>query len=477
MEKSLLVGSEAGCLTSPAKKRALRVLFVSTTDQGGGAEISAWNLFKTYRSWGYESWMAVGKKRTDDPYVVAIPNEESRSAWSGFWTHAANRLAAHQMQMRGISRLTSLARWIGDPPRRFAEINGHEDFHYPGSWKLLDLASPTDIIHCYNLHGSYFDLRVLPWLSHKRPLILDLRDAWLLSGHCSHSFECDRWKTGCGQCPDLTTYPSINRDATAYNWRRKKQIFAKSRLYVATPSRWLMQKVEQSMLAAHIIESKIIPTGVDLSIFQPAERPRIRAKLNVPPDAAVLLFAGNGIQQNIFKDYRTIHLALRLLSERLPDRKLLFIALGEDAPAERIGNAELRFVRHVKKPEEVASYYQAADVYVHAAVAETFPRAILEALACGTPVVATGVGGIPEQINSFDAIPSSGRTEATGVVVPPADAHAISAAVEMLLRSESLRCALGANAVTDVRRRFDLTKQASCYLDWYQSLVERPEMQ
>jgi glycosyltransferase involved in cell wall biosynthesis len=477
MEKSLLVGSETGCLTSPAKKRALRVLFVSTTDQGGGAEISAWNLFKTYRSWGYESWMAVGRKRTDDPYVVPIPNEESRSAWSEFWTHTANKLAAHQTKMRGVWRLRNLARWIGDPPRRLAEVQGHEDFHYPGSWKLLDLAAPTDIIHCYNLHGAYFDLRALPWLSHQRPLILDLRDAWLLSGHCSHSFECDRWKTGCGQCPDLKIYPPINRDATAYNWRRKKRIFAKSLLYVATPSRWLMQKVEQSMLAPHIIDSKVIPTGVDLNIFHPAERPRIRAKLNVPLDAAVLLCAGNRIQSSIYKDYQTMHLTLRLLSERFRDRKLLFIALGEDARAERIGNAELRFVPHVKKQEVVASYYQVADVYVHPAVADTFPRAILEALACGTPVVATAVGGIPEQINSFDAISPSGRTEATGVVVPPADAHAMSAAVEMLLRNESLRCVLGANAITDARARFDLTKQANCYLSWYQSLVARPKIQ
>jgi glycosyltransferase involved in cell wall biosynthesis len=59
------------------------------------------------------------------------------------------------------------------------------------------------------------------------------------------------------------------------------------------------------------------------------------------------------------------------------------------------------FCAHLTQARDVAKYYQAADLYVHAAVADTF-LASLEALACGTPVVATGVGGIPEQIPNLD---------------------------------------------------------------------------
>ena len=75
----------------------------------------------------------------------------------------------------------------------------------------------------------------------------------------------------------------------------------------------------------------------------------------------------------------------------------------------------MRFVGHQKSAQTVAQYYQAADVYLHAATADTFPRAVLEALACGTPVVATGVGGIPEQVRSLgDAF---GPAKATGILV------------------------------------------------------------
>src|SRR5439155_11546406 len=118
-----------------------------------------------------------------------------------------------------------------------------------------------DLVHCHNLHAKYFDLRVLPWLSRQVPVVLTLHDAWMLSGLCCHSFDCERWRTGCGQCPHLTLYPTIYPgipDATHLNWKRKRKIYRRSRLYVATPSRWLMQKVKQSILAPAVIEARVI---------------------------------------------------------------------------------------------------------------------------------------------------------------------------------------------------------------------------
>jgi glycosyltransferase involved in cell wall biosynthesis len=371
-----------------------------------------------------------------------------------------------------FSRFDYALRWISEPQRWTEHARGHEDFHFPGTTRLLDLVERPDIVHCFNLHGGYFDLSKLPWLSHQVPVVLDLRDAWLLSGHCAHSFDCERWKIGCGQCPDLNINPAIPRDATAYNWQRKKDIFSKSQVCVATPSRWLMNKVKQSILAPAIREARVIPTGVDLNIFHPFAKRSARAELELPQDAKILLIAANGIRKNPWKDYRTARLAVASVGERARGGRIVLLALGEQGEREQIGAVEIRFVPHIQGPERVARYYQAADVYLHSAIADTFPRAVLEALACGTPVIATAVGGIPEQITTLEKEGASGADHPTGILVAPSDAEEMGAAIETLLMNQELRGRLGDNAAKDARERFNLRKQADRYLTWYEELLK-----
>lgn len=461
--------------------RPLRILQVNTADQAGGAERSAWNLFQVYRARGHGSWLAVGYKRTADPDVIVIPNHSQQTAWSRFCWGLQGRLKPYMEKVRGVWRLHAWLETWANPRRALEKRLGIEDFNYPGTRHLLKLPPQRpDIVHCHNLHGGYIDLRILPWLSHQLPLILNLADAWLLSGHCAHSFDCERWKTGCGSCPDLTIYPAVQRDRTAYNWRRKRGIFARSHLYVATPSEWLMSKVKQSMLAPAVVEARIIPNAVDLSVFHPSDRRAVRAALKIPQEAKVLLFTANGIRRNIWKDYQTMRSAVAQAAQRMHGQSVLFIALGEDAPAERIGQAEVRFVPYQKDPEAVARYCQAADLYIHAARAEVWGLTITEALACGTPVVATAVGGIPEQVKGLGIsdfglrnsdLNQYGTNEATGILLPPGDAEGMAVGIERLLNDGPLRARMGANGAKDAQERFGLERQADDFLGWYEEIL------
>jgi glycosyltransferase involved in cell wall biosynthesis len=242
-----------------------------------------------------------------------------------------------------------------------------------------------------------------------------------------------------------------------------------------------MDMVEQSMLAPAAAETRVIPNGVDLEVFHPAEQRRVRAKLSLPADANVLLFAAHQwIRESRAKDYGTIRNALSIVGERLGGQRTILVALGEDSPAERLGAAEIRFVPFQRNPDVVAAYYQAADVYVHAAHADTFPTTILEALACGTPVVATNVCGIPEQIKGL--VEPTGQStvanryelhEATGILVPPQDAPEMAAAIMRILSDESLRLRLAANARQDACARFDLQRQIDDYVHWYMEILHR----
>ncbi len=475
----------------------MRITQISTQDSGGGAERVAWSLFQEYREQGHESRMVVGRKLSSDPDVHPLPEECPRGAWSRGLHRLERRARALHGRVPGAGRAAGLLHEWSNARRGMDHLLGREDFHFPASHALLEAAREGGILHAHNLHGGYFDLRLLPALSAAAPLLLTLHDAWLLSGHCAHSFGCERWKTGCGRCPDLAIEPAIRRDATAANWTRKRDIYARSRLYVATPCRWLLEKVEQSMLAPAVVEERVIPNGVDLSIFHPAPREEARAALGLPAEGHILLFAANGIRRNMWKDYATLRGAVERLADNGED--ILFLALGEDAPAERIGRAEIRFIPHQPDTALVARYYQAADLYLHAARADTFPTTVLEALACGTPVVATAVGGIPEQVVGLtedggwrtdgncvtedgrrrtDGIgdgaceTAAGPDRATGILTPAGDPHAMASAAGHLLADGRLRARLADNAHIDARARFDLDRQVEEYLAWYRQILD-----
>lgn len=435
---------------------------INTLDVPGGAACTVNMLHRFFRGRGYHSKIIVGKKLGSDPDTA-----ELKSA-----LEEANR--KHPLETRFFRRLLSLYKTV---QRRAAVMYGLEDFDNSYCRYIEEiLPDSTDIILCHNLHGGYFDLRVLPVLSKRHPVILLMHDPWLLGGHCAHSFDCEKWVNGCGGCPYLDVQYALKRDASHINWLRKKKIFDSCRLYVVSPSQWLMNKVERSILKSAAIKSRVINNGVDQTMFCPANKELARAELGINVDDHVIMFAANGIRESIWKDYATMRAAIGEVAQTMPEKPLRFLAVGENAPDEIFGSATITFIPH-KSSEDMARYYQSADVYIHAARAENFPNTIVEALSCGTPVIATAVGGIPEQIrglryegdrsglNHFDL------SEATGILTPVGDVVALSRALCLVFGDKKILPLLSVSAAKDARMRFNLEAIGNQYLEFFEEVT------
>jgi glycosyltransferase involved in cell wall biosynthesis len=455
----------------------VKVLQVNTLDDGGGAARVARKLFEAYRAHGHQTWMVVGVKRIGNPDIFTISHAPAARVWGRPWWRIHDRLRPYPGRAAKVARVAAA---LASPRKIVSERRGLEDFDFPGTRRLLELAPEVpDVVHLHNLHGGYFDLRELKSLSRAVPVVVTLHDAWMFTGHCAYFLDSDRWQHGCGSCPYPDVYPAVRRDNTHRNWLRKKQIYEKSSLFVAAPSRWLLQRAEISILSQGIVGTRLIPNGVDLSIFRPGDKACARERIGLPQDERILLFSGFSPSSSSFKDIATLRAAAEILGTRAGTDRITLVVLGGSGETQRIGRAGVRFAGYEVDESKVADFYRAADVYVHAARVggENHSLAVLEALACGVPVVATAVGGIPEQVKSLHPAPSGtasrpDRDSATGILTPAGDPKALADAVASLIENVSLHQAMSANAAQDARRRFDLQTQVDAYLDWYGEIIE-----
>lgn len=441
-----------------------RILQVNARDKTGGAARIARSLHQAYRARGYTAWMAVSTKEDSDPTIREIPKFGPQNIIARQFLNYAELSRQRNLRI-GTHHFEFLFKRISEPKRLISRFIGREDFDFPGSLQILDLFSePPDIVHLHNLHENYFDLRFLPELSKAKPTIFTLHDAWLFSGHCAYPLDCGRWKTGCGHCPYLNIYPATPHDATHFNWDRKKRIFSQSKLYIATPSRWLLDRVNESILYPAVVESKVIHNGVDQSIFHPGDRSQVRSSLGIPEDVIVLLFVAQNGSNNPYKDFDTISKAIQLIEAKHPGKKTLCLALGHQktdiASLNLYSEINLQSIPFQNDAREVAKYYQAADIYLQASRADTFPNVVLEALACGTPVIATRVGGIPEQILHGE----------TGFLVSPGNPQEMAEKIEILLENPDLLQKMGYAAREHAQKEFDIDIMVDRYLTWYEDI-------
>jgi len=263
--------------------------------------------------------------------------------------------------------------------RREAIKKGWLEFTGFHALSLLDddYFNKSKIVHLHNLHGEFFSPILFKSLFKDKKIIWTLHDESFMTGHCSCTLGCNRWKTGCGSCPDLSIFPSVNFDNTKKVLSFKKKLIVELQPIVVCPSNWLAERVK--IAYPELKNVNVIKNGVDLNIFYPKDK---------------IEFA----TQNPFKGGQIIR---KIIADSAFLDKV-FISVG--------GSNNTEFPNHISYPYvsnevDLANLYAACDVLLYPTQADNLPLVVLESMACGTPVITSKLGGIPEIIeNEIDGI-------------------------------------------------------------------------
>lgn len=253
-----------------------------------------------------------------------------------------------------------------------------------------------DIIHLHNIHGYYINIEVLFDYLKKadKPVVWTLHDCWSFTGHCAY-FDyvgCDKWKTGCYDCPEKNSYPaSVIIDNSKDNYIKKKELFTGIKnLTIVTPSKWLAGLVKQSYLREYPVE--VINNGIDLDVFKPTQSD-FRERFNLEDKFIILGVASTWDRRKGFKYF--IELSKKIKN----DEAIVLVGLSEKQrkylPKNIIG------ITRTSNVKELAEIYTAADVFLNPTLEDNFPTTNLEALACGTPIITFNTGGSPESIEDI----------------------------------------------------------------------------
>jgi glycosyltransferase involved in cell wall biosynthesis len=362
-------------------------------------------------------------------------------------------------------RLTEPGRVLLDRVIRRSYVSfSTEPWH--GTRRLLPAPSAedlegVDIVHLHTV-ADWFDVpRWLGTLLRRMGVVISVHDMWHVTGGCFLYRGCDRYANQthpCDSCPILK-WPANRFLAKAAHWR-KLLAYRNCGARLVANSHWLAEIAEQSPIAKACCGVRVIPPGIDTTVFKPQDKNLCRKHLDLPAGAFVIVTGGASVTDA----NKNVPWLLEQLSHLSDLADVIVLAFGEGAvPVPN--HLNVRFTGGIRERHDLARLFAAADVFVSASLMETYGLTLVEAMACGTPVVAFRVGGIPE------AAPD-GRG---AILCAPQDAGALIQAIMKLRNSPELREGLGSLAHETAHNRNAATSFANAFVQIYRECVSSHE--
>ena len=410
----------------------MKVVHINYFDNIGGSGRASYRLHRALLQEGVESRMLV-KGASSSDWTVQILNPKKQ-----------NYNIFHRLQRRWLISLVNGFRTTSS------------SLHSPDIFSSVDVNQinncSADIVHLHWFNSGMLSITDIGKI--KKPIVWTLHDMWAFCGaeHVTYEF---RWKEGYRKDnrPEYESGFDLNR----WTWERKRKYW-KHPIHIIAPSTWLGECVQQSALMRDWPVT-VIPNTIDVNQWQPIDKHLARQILKLPTDVPLIIFGALGRGNDPNKGFDLLQEALTHLRDEIPDLEL--VVFGQEPPQSPPDlGFQIHYTGHIHDDISLRLLYSATDLSVIPSRLENLPNIGIEAHACGTPVAAFNIGGLPDIVEH----------EHTGYLAKPYDVTDLAQGIKWILNKRE-DGELGKQARERAVGRFSEPVIAEQYLGIYNRIL------
>ena len=370
----------------------MKILYVNNYDISGGAAQAAYRLYK-----------GMSAANIDAEYLVARKHSKDRSIRTTYRIFPNFFSKAHSFIDKLPLKLYS----------KKQEGVFSQAMVLTKAYHSITKLNP-DIIHLHWIAGGFMRIEDIAKL--REPILWTLHDMWAFTGGCHYDNNCEKYKVHCCKCPSLGS--SKDHDLSYINFQRKQNAFKSLDLTIITPSNWLAECAKKSKILGEK-PVHVIPGSIDINIFRPIEKSKAKKHFGLPLDSKIIMFGAMNAISDKRKGYEKLTLALDILFQYNFENNKIVVFGSSNQQITKNDDPRFIYFGYFKDPESLSMLYSAADVIVVPSIQENLSNVVLEALSCGTPVVAFNIGGMPDmiehKISGYLARPHDPKDLAAGI--------------------------------------------------------------
>lgn len=320
----------------------------------------------------------------------------------------------------------------------------------------IDKIEP-DIIHLHNLHANYINLNLLLEYIAKKgiPVVITLHDCWFYTGKCTHYSldKCQKWTNNCGNCPRLRKdNVSWFFDRTSQLLDNKKRLFDKiENLTVVGVSNWISNEARKSILGNSNIIT--IYNWINTNDFKYTASKYFDKKHDLRNKFIILSVASIWSSDKGFDKFLELSKVL--------DKDSIIVLVGNIKGKHKLPSNIIN-IKELHDIHQLTEIYSSSDVYLNLSEQETFGKVVIEAMACGLPVISNSGTANPEIVD-----------EKCGVILDDLSIENIKQALITMRLAD--RQSISKSCRLNVLKRFDMQDKIEEYMNTYSKILEKSE--